>query len=316
MKEIQRSAGGVGPYRNLDNLYLSVLQHAVSKNPRKEHVECIQRVVATIVGLRNPLSITDLAIFLSMLTDDVRNTLRYLHSVVVVPDDDESLPVRFFHQSFPDFVQDKERCTDETFLVDVLVNEDIMASRCMDVTGKTYLSFNYQNDSVVMYAVQYWSSHFRSGTGRSIRENLEKGSSRQWSTGDGVTEEETFNLLEADRTRLDSKFCFGGTREGALKILKIGLLAPDDDGKRVFWLYGEADVGLPTIATIIAKWAREEKQILGGCFFRNYSFFPVSLNVADYIFPTLASQLAQFDPRCKQALYDILKEAVMLTSRQ
>ncbi len=101
MKGIQRSGGGVGPYRDLDKLYLSVLQHAVSKNPRKEHVECIQRVVATIVCLRNPLSVNDLAVFLSMLKDDVRNTLRYLHSVVVVPDDDESLPVRFFHQSFP-----------------------------------------------------------------------------------------------------------------------------------------------------------------------------------------------------------------------
>ncbi len=181
----------------------------------------------------------------------------------------------------------------------------------MDATGKTYLSFDYQFHSIIMYyAVHYWSSHFRSGTGRSIRDKLEKGSSaHQWSTGDGVTEEETFNLWEAERTRLDSKFCFGGTREGALKTIEDWATRADDDGKCVFWLYGEMNVGRPTIATTIAKWAREEKQTLGGCFFPTTSFVFVSLEAEDCIFPTLASQLAQFDPRCKHALYDILKEA-------
>ncbi len=99
----------------LDKLYAGVLQRAASKNPRSEHAERIQCVIATIICLRNPLSLSNLATFLSATLEDIRNTLHFQHSVVIVPDDAEE-PVRFFHQSFPDFIRDEARFTDKRFL--------------------------------------------------------------------------------------------------------------------------------------------------------------------------------------------------------
>ncbi len=60
--------------------------------------------------------------------------------------------------------------------------------------------------------------------------------------------------------------CFKGTRENALKTIQDWATTNvDDGGKHAFWLYGELDIGTPTIAMLIAKWVHEEK--LGGeCF--------------------------------------------------
>ncbi len=78
--------GSASPYVDLDKLYLGVLLRAGLKNSRKAYVELIQSVIATVVCLRNPMSVSGLAKFISASTDDIRKSLRYLHSVIVVPD--------------------------------------------------------------------------------------------------------------------------------------------------------------------------------------------------------------------------------------
>ncbi len=123
MKENPYVAASTNPYLALDNLYLGVLQQAATKNPR--NTECIRCVIATVLLLRDPLSLGDLAIFLSMTVDDIRKALHHLHSVLLIPDD-PSESVRFFHKSFPDFIRDRSRCTDERFLVEVRAHEDFM----------------------------------------------------------------------------------------------------------------------------------------------------------------------------------------------
>jgi len=230
------------------------------------------------VCLRNPLSVDGLAAFLSMETEDVREALRYLHSVVVVPDDAQGpvykkSPVRFFHPSFPDFLQDKGRCTDEMFLVDVQAHEDFMAWRCMNINGQT---FSTKFEPLLSYTLKYWHTHFRSGTGRDVRDEFVKGST--WSIGDGIPKAASSDWATS----------------------------ADDGGRYLFWLYGKVAIGQTAIATTIVNWAREEKGILGGSFF--FSWYPEELRDPGLVFPALASQLAQFDSKYKCALYDVLQK--------
>ncbi len=75
---------------------------------------------------------------------------------------------------------------------------------------------------------------------------------------------------------------------------------------------GLAGIGKSTIATTIAKWAREEKGILGGSFF--FARDVKELSDPALVFSTLAFQLAQFDPHYKRALYDVLQEDKLVTS--
>lgn len=295
MSRIQLPVGVDRPYLDLDTLYLNVLQRAVSKNPREEHAKCIQRLLATILCLRKPLKIDELVIFLFMTKDEVLRALRFLHSVVVVPDDVKE-PVRFFHQSFPDFLRDKPRCTDGKFFVNDHAHEDFMASRCMDENGRTYLQSKLYE--VKVYSFEYWASHFRSGSGRDCRDEFEKSSI--WATGDGVEEAAVLEWMKAQRT--EEGFCFDETQEIVVKSIQNWFTGEDDGGRHVFWLYGEAD---QQIATTIVTRARE-KAFLGGSFF--YGFRAVEFYNHCSVFPVLASQLAQLDSQYRRALYDVLKE--------
>ncbi len=123
---LDNTVKGTNPYLALDELYLGVLHLAAPKDMSQENTEDIRTVLATVVRLREPLSVSNLAAFLDMKLEDIQSALGDLHSVVLVPDDREDrVPVRFFHKSFPDFIQDKSRCMDERFLVDVDVHEGL-----------------------------------------------------------------------------------------------------------------------------------------------------------------------------------------------
>jgi len=96
---------------------------------------------------------------LSMAVDDIRDALRDLHSVVEVPDKDDSW-VRFLHPSFEDFVQNMARCTDGRFLVDAPAHERFMALRCMNAMCNKDKLDNWSR----YYMTSYWPSHLRSGS--------------------------------------------------------------------------------------------------------------------------------------------------------
>ncbi len=116
-----------------------------------------------------------------------------------------------------------------------------------------------------------------------------------------------FDSARTEQTRVDS--CTNGTREGVLETIQDWASSEDDAQKHIFWLNGLAGIGKSTIATTIAKWAQAkeapEKRILGGSFF--FSRDAKELSDPCLVFPTLASQLSQFDSRYKRALYDVLR---------
>ncbi len=94
--------------------------------------------------------------------------------------------------------------------------------------------------------------------------------------------------------------------EEVLKTIQDWATNVDDDREHIFWLNGLAGIGKSTIAMTIAEWAHAEKKILGGSFF--FARDVTELSNPALVFPTLAFQLAQFNPRYKRALSDVLQE--------
>ncbi len=100
-----------------------------------------------------------------------------------------------------------------------------------------------------------------------------------------------------------AKACSIGTREGVLKAIQGWATSTNSGGEHMFWLTGLAGTGKSTIATTIASWAREKGILRGSfCFARDVA----EQSSPALVFPTLASQLARFDPRYERALYDAL----------
>ncbi|KAJ5020844.1 hypothetical protein J3E73DRAFT_435232 [Bipolaris maydis] len=87
------------PEKRLDNIYLTVLKRSV-------------QILGAIVLLYSPLSATSLARLLHRSTEEVRQTLHELHSILDVPQH-STYHVRLHHPSFRDFLLNKNRCRDD-----------------------------------------------------------------------------------------------------------------------------------------------------------------------------------------------------------
>jgi len=122
----------------IDLLYTQVLEqafHDVDSHDHELHSR-FKSVVGTIVLIFRPLSINTLS---DLLSNDctpprISTSLRTLHSVLLVPDSTED-PVRVIHKSFPDFLTNPGRCTDNRFFIDPLTHKEILLS-CLNVMKK------------------------------------------------------------------------------------------------------------------------------------------------------------------------------------
>lgn len=88
--------------------------------------------------------------------------------------------------------------------------------------------------------------------------------------------------------------CFQGTRTSILKLITDWITDPDPAAARFFWLNGIAGVGKTTVACTVAK-LMQDLGLLGGqfCFSRRGE---AELRNPALVFPTIAYQLARFDP--------------------
>ncbi len=159
----QYTADGPRPYLNLDNLYMGILRGTMSDSSGTEHTDRIRTVIATILLLMDPMSVFDLATFLLMTPSKLRNALRNLHSVIIVPENDSDL-IRVFHPSFPDFMKDPKRCTNE-FLIDVPMQQNLVSTRCLKIMDAELHKIPVDDDRIsdmawpLRYACIYWPFH-------------------------------------------------------------------------------------------------------------------------------------------------------------
>ena len=171
---LNRSASSQKPYAELDELYHMVLSKGVS-NP--DRMLDFQHVLATVVLLRNPMSLQTLSKFLQI--PDIRNLLIHIQSIIPLPQDPEG-KVEIYHPSFPDFITDSSRCHDDRFRVDVAGCERRMSLQCLELLTAGLPDAVYEivpwhslNASIanlttkltsvvgleVQYACQFWASH-------------------------------------------------------------------------------------------------------------------------------------------------------------
>jgi len=121
----------------VDQLYTNVLQQAFSGVHAETSQQRLsfQTVVGTILLIFNPLSIKSLSEFLGHKMQHIHNTLRSLHSLLLVPESTED-PIRPFHKSFPDFLVDPDRCEDKRFFVEPTGHHAEILLVCLKLMGK------------------------------------------------------------------------------------------------------------------------------------------------------------------------------------
>ena len=163
----------------IDSLYSQVLLLAFSDVRGPQVFSNVRRVLGAIVLAFNPLSRRDLSKILGISTTLVSTTLRHLHSVILVPAEDHK-EIRIFHKSFPDFLQDKKRCTDRRFHVHPATCHVNMVIGCLELVKKLERNpcslppFTMNRDapdlpqllenrlgSAVRYACRYWARHLK-----------------------------------------------------------------------------------------------------------------------------------------------------------
>jgi len=116
----------------IDLLYSQVLCDAFSGTEEESVFVDLKRILSVVVLALNPLSRDGLAQLLDIDSTVISTRLRYLHSVILVPTD-STKEIRVFHKSFPDFLQDPNRCRDLRFHVDCPTRHGDIALSCLDL---------------------------------------------------------------------------------------------------------------------------------------------------------------------------------------
>ncbi|KAJ7446349.1 hypothetical protein FB451DRAFT_1104070, partial [Mycena latifolia] len=169
--------GKSSPFHRLDQLYTEVLNLAYPDISHL-HLRSLRTVLGSILHLRDPLSPTGLNSLLGLSIGWVKEALLRLHSLVIVPEDDEHC-IRLIHPSFFDFLTDPARCAVPRFVVRFDEQNTLLALSCLrslsqlsrDVCriGKPWLLNSEVMDlpariavylpAHVQYASRHWAHH-------------------------------------------------------------------------------------------------------------------------------------------------------------
>ena len=177
------------PHFHLDRLYTQVLTHAFP-NILPRLAGRLKLFLGTIVLLQDPLSPRDLERLLNMNVEkinlspsSVRSTLVHLHSVIIVPENDDQL-IRLLHPSFFDFLTNRERCLNPKLVMDIDMQHTFLAHACLiamkslkrnmcKIDSPTTLNSKVDNlparikqyiSPHIQYACQHWVSHLTNAT--------------------------------------------------------------------------------------------------------------------------------------------------------
>jgi hypothetical protein len=160
----------------IDSLYSQVLLYAFSDVHEPAVFDNVRRVLGAIILAFNPMSRKSLSTILGLPTTLISTTLRHLHSIILVPSDGTN-EIRVFHKSFPDFLQDGERCTDPRFHISAATHHSDIVLSCLELVKKLKrnpcaqppFAMNHELNlpqllennlgSATRYACVYWARH-------------------------------------------------------------------------------------------------------------------------------------------------------------
>ena len=173
----------------INDLYTQILELAFqdAKPSEQELYSHFRNVVGAILLASRPLSRKVLSKLLGNCGTPfhISTTLRFLHSVLNVPDSEDE-PIRVFHKSFPDFLTDRTRCKDDRFFIDPATRHENILFSCLDLMEKSLKKNICELDDYVAldevpdlstrreqyiggsleYACLFWTKHLASTPGK------------------------------------------------------------------------------------------------------------------------------------------------------
>ena len=173
----------------VDRLYTQILELAFQDaDPGDQELfSRFRDVVGAILLASHPLSRKTLSKLLGNCgtPSHISTTLRFLHSVLDVPDSEDE-PIRVFHKSFPDFLTGRTRCKDDRFFVDPATHHENILFSCLNLMEKSlkknicelddYVALSEVTDlsarreqyigSSLEYACRFWTRHLASVPGK------------------------------------------------------------------------------------------------------------------------------------------------------
>ena len=167
----------------LDSLYLSSFQNAFDGMDAEDD-EKVRFVIGTVVLAVDPLPPSAIATLVDLGEQEVVDLLRLIQSLLKLPEDPDS-PVLPFHKSFPDFITDPLRCSNERFHISPGTGHLKLALSCLglmnDKLEQNLLSLpNYalnlevedlktrvkdQISTALLYACKSWHNHLTGVSG-------------------------------------------------------------------------------------------------------------------------------------------------------
>ncbi len=185
-------SSGIHPELKLDEMYSSILCNALpssfADDERESFCRKLRIVLGTIAVLFSSLSVSSMALLLSLPDHEVLESLRDLYSIVDV-NDFRREPIRLQHASVRDYLLDNGRCRDARFRVDALEAHTNLARHCLSfmnvklkknicrLRGPGDLATSISQERVdqhipppLRYACLYWARHIKvSHNARTLR---------------------------------------------------------------------------------------------------------------------------------------------------
>ena len=152
----------------IDVLYIQVLNQAVNDVDADDEEFCshFRTVVGSVLLVFNPLSVKALSELLKV--SGISTTLRSLHSILLVPTS-KVAPVHIFHKSFPDFLMDPSRCTNQQFFIDPPVHHrDILISCLKLMEEKLRRNICRLDDHAILSQVEDLPGHQKEHIGDAL----------------------------------------------------------------------------------------------------------------------------------------------------
>ncbi|EKM61727.1 uncharacterized protein PHACADRAFT_135622 [Phanerochaete carnosa HHB-10118-sp] len=181
-----------GSYRLLDWLYSQVLETTFPDMPEDLLESELKSILGSIVTVQDPLPLSGLSRLIGLPADTVYSSLVGLHSVLIVPESEESKSnIRIIHPTFAEFLIDSTRCTNRSFTVNSQQQHTELLCGCLealqelrrdicDIRDPSLLNTEVPNllervekaiPPHVKYACRHWYTHLVNGN--LSAENLE-----------------------------------------------------------------------------------------------------------------------------------------------
>jgi hypothetical protein len=181
----------------IDALYQEIIQTAIRNFPGETINRC-RSILGSVALLFNPLSLKDLCELLELKPSLIREVIKDLHSILVVPSEDDGI-IRTFHASLHDFLTDKSRCSLQIQVQPPIHHMEIvlLLFKCMmrnlkrDICNIGCLNENAEVKDLeerkmkyiggsLSYACQYWAQHLSRVSPMAVGSDLVIGALREF----------------------------------------------------------------------------------------------------------------------------------------